>query len=53
MVILLDISICTYYVGNKTLQLVSAFIVTIYAIVINRTSVEFILQSVKNKIVKK
>lgn len=50
MVALLGISIVTYYCGNKVIQISSALVVTIYAILINKDSAKFVFQCVRKKV---
>lgn len=50
MIILIIVSIIVYYLHNEVIQGIVAVIVTIYAIIINKNSAKFILQTIYKKI---
>lgn len=52
-IMLTIVSIIIYYLRNSVLDVCSALAVTIYAILINKSSAKFILDSVKDKLKKK
>lgn len=48
MIVLLAVSICTYYSNNNILKGIDIAIVSVYALFINRNSFRFLLDTVKN-----